>query len=90
MGKDKIERVQTGVRMEKSMTKVLKALSEYYDISLGQLLEGIVLHAFHQKQIFDEEVINKITSLKQVYSMDYGIERCKIIHSGEDRDEKNS
>lgn len=84
MKTSKIERVQTGVRMEKSMTKVLKGLAEYYDISLGQLLEGIVLHAFDQKILFNEETINKIHSLKNVYSMDYGIERCNAIHSGED------
>ena len=41
-----VERVQTGVRMEKRVVKVLKALAEYLDISLGDLLEGIVLHAF--------------------------------------------
>lgn len=87
MNKVKIDRVQTGVRMEKSMTKVLKALSEYYEISLGQLLEGVVLHAFERKEIFDEELIKKIHSLKKVYNMDYGIERCKIIHSGEDSDD---
>ena len=41
----KVERVQTGVRLEKRMVKVLKALAEYHDISLAELLEGIVLHA---------------------------------------------
>lgn len=86
MKKDAIERVQTGVRMEKSMTKVLKSLAEYYDISLGQLLEGIVLHAFDRKHIFDDDELNKkIESLKKVFNMDYGIERCQIIHSGEDK-----
>ena len=42
----KVERVQTGVRIEKRMLKVLKALAELFEISLGDLLEGIVLHAF--------------------------------------------
>jgi hypothetical protein len=41
-----IERVQTGVRMEKRLLKVLKALAAYHDMTLGDLLEGIVLHAF--------------------------------------------
>ena len=51
-GKDLVvERVQTGVRMEKRMVKVLKALAEYLDISLGDLLEGIVLHAFEKAQV---------------------------------------
>ena len=34
-----VERTQTGVRMEKRILKVLKALAEYHDISLGDLLE---------------------------------------------------
>jgi hypothetical protein len=44
-----IERVQTGVRIEKRILKVLKGLAEYFDITLGDLLEGIVLHAFEAK-----------------------------------------
>jgi hypothetical protein len=70
--KIKVERVQTGVRIEKRMLKVLKALAEYFDISLGDLLEGIVLHAFEGKSAFDQEAIARIDALKQVYDMDYG------------------
>ena len=69
-----IERVQTGVRMEKRMVKVLKALAEYFDISLGDLLEGIVLHAFESKSPFSAETLERIAQLKQVYGMDYGSE----------------
>src|SRR6185369_8217615 len=47
-----VERVQTGVRMEKRLLKVLKAFAEYHDITLGDLLEGIVLHAFDGKAPF--------------------------------------
>ena len=47
-----VERVQTGVRMERSLLKVLKGLAEYLDLSLGDLLEGIVLHAFEGEQAF--------------------------------------
>ena len=43
-----VERVQTGVRMEKRLLKVLKGLAELKDMTLGDLLEGIVLHAFEQ------------------------------------------
>jgi hypothetical protein len=67
----KITRVQTGVRIEQRMLKVLKALAEYYDISLGDLLEGIVLHAFEGKSPFDNETIERIEALKQVYGMDF-------------------
>ena len=70
--KIKVERVQTGVRMEKRMLKVLKAMAEYHDISLGDLLEGIVLHAFEGQSPFDAEAIKRIDALKQIYEMDYG------------------
>ncbi|HEX8995480.1 MAG TPA: hypothetical protein VF812_05580 [Ktedonobacterales bacterium] len=66
-----IERVQIGARMEKNLVKALKALAEYFDISLGDLLEGIALHAFEGKQPFDEETLKRIAQLKQVYGVDY-------------------
>ena len=50
-----VERVQTGVRMEKRLLKVLRALADYLDLSLGDLLEGIVLHAFDGKSPFSAE-----------------------------------
>ena len=67
-----IERVQTGVRMEKRLVKVLKALAELYDISLGDLLEGIVLHAFEGKSPFSEESLRRIADLKKIYGLDLG------------------
>ena len=67
----RVERVQTGVRIEKRMLKVLKALAEYFDISLGDLLEGIVLHAFEGRSAFDAETQQRIEALKGVYGMDY-------------------
>jgi len=70
-GDIKVERVQTGVRMEKGMLKVLKALAEYHEMSLGDLLEGIVLHAFEGLSPFDAETIERIDALKQVYEMNY-------------------
>ena len=70
--KIKVERVQTGVRMEKRMLKVLKAMAEYHEISLGDLLEGIVLHAFEGQSPFEAEAIKRIDALKQIYEMDYG------------------
>jgi hypothetical protein len=65
------ERVQVGVRLEKRMVKVLKGLAEYLDMSLGDLLEGMVLHAFEQKLPFDATTIQRIAQLKDVYTMDY-------------------
>jgi predicted DNA-binding ribbon-helix-helix protein len=67
----RVERVQTGVRIEKRMLKVLKALAEYFELSLGDLLEGIVLHAFEGKSAFDEQTREQIAALKAVYGMDY-------------------
>ena len=66
----KVERVQTGVRVEKRLLKVLKGLAEYLDITLGDLLEGIVLHSFDGKAPFSEETLQRIGQLKEVYGLD--------------------
>ena len=65
-----MERVQTGVRMEKRLLKVLKAFAEYRDLTLGDLLEGIVLHAFDGKCPFSEESRRRIKELKSFYGLD--------------------
>ena len=65
-----VERVQTGVRMEKRLLKVLKAFAEYHDLTLGDLLEGIVLHAFDGKCPFSEESRRRIKELKGFYRLD--------------------
>ena len=64
-----IERVQTGVRMEKRLLKVLKAVAELKDISLGDLLEGIVLHAFEGKTPFSPQTLKEIQQFKILYGM---------------------
>ena len=65
-----IERVQTGLRMEKRLLKVLKALAEYHDMTLGDLLEGIVLHAFEGKTPFSGDTLDRIADLKRIYDLD--------------------
>jgi hypothetical protein len=65
-----IERVQTGVRIEKRLLKVLKALAEYHDLTLGDLLEGIVLHAFEGKSAFGANSLQRIKDLKKFYELD--------------------
>lgn len=65
-----VERVQTGVRMEKRLLKVLKALAEYHDMTLGDLLEGIVLHAFDGKCAFSAPNLQRIKDLKKFYGLD--------------------
>ena len=66
----KIERVQTGVRLEKTLLKVLKGTAEYCDLSLGDLLEGMVLHAFEGKTPFSTSTLKKIRQLKAVYGLE--------------------
>jgi len=70
--KIKVERVQLGVRMEKRLIKVLKATAEYHDMTLGDLMEGIMLHAMEGKSPFNETTINHINQFKEIYGMDYG------------------
>jgi hypothetical protein len=64
-----VERVQTGVRMEKRLLKVLKGLAELKDMSLGDLLEGIVLHAFEGKAPFSQESLKEIEKLRSIYGL---------------------
>lgn len=65
-----VERVQTGVRMEKRLVKVLKALAELYDLSLGDLLEGIVLHTFAGRTPFSAPSLRRIAELERIYGLD--------------------
>jgi hypothetical protein len=65
-----VERMQTGVRLEKRILKVLKGLAELCDLSLGDLIEGIVLHAFEGKAPFSPETLHKIAELKRIYGLD--------------------
>ena len=65
-----VERVQTGVRIEKRILKVLKALAEYHDLTLGDLLEGIVLHAFDGKCPFGKPSLDIIARFKEIYGLD--------------------
>ncbi|MGB5102106.1 MAG: ribbon-helix-helix domain-containing protein [Steroidobacteraceae bacterium] len=65
-----VERVQTGVRLERRILKVLKALAEYKDMSLGDLVEGIVLHSFDGKAPFSADTLKKIRELKSIYGLD--------------------
>jgi hypothetical protein len=64
-----IGRTQTGLRIERNTLKVLKALAEYLDLSLGDLVEGIVLHVFEGQAPFSPPVLAKIEQLKAVYGL---------------------
>jgi len=65
-----IVRVQTGIRIERRILKVLKGTAEYRDMTLGDLLEGILLHVFEGKTPFQRETLKKIAELKKVYDLD--------------------
>ncbi|HET9407827.1 MAG TPA: hypothetical protein VFO39_11370 [Candidatus Sulfotelmatobacter sp.] len=83
-----VERVQTGVRMEKRLIKVLKGFAEYHDITLGDLLEGIVLHAFDGKTPFSAANLERIKDLKKFYGLDLdsaASHRLREIRSGATR-----
>jgi len=80
-----IERVQSGVRMERRLLKVLKALAEFLDVSLGDLLEGIVLHAFDQKLPFDDATVSVIERLKDVYGLDLRASDSHQLTEADDR-----
>jgi hypothetical protein len=65
-----VERVQTGLRIEKRMLKVLKALAEYHDLTLGDLVEGVVLHALEGKCAFSKGTLRTIVELRSIYGLD--------------------
>ena len=64
-----VERVQTGVRLEKRLLKVMKALADSLDLTLGDLLEGVVLHAFEGKAPFSPATRKKIAELRNVFGL---------------------
>ncbi|MDC0660020.1 hypothetical protein N6L27_18615 [Leisingera sp. SS27] len=65
-----VTRVQTGLRLEARLVKTMKALAEYLDISVAELVEGMALHAFEGKAPFSEETLAKIEALRAVYGLD--------------------
>lgn len=81
--KIRVERTQTGVRMEKRLLKVLKGLAEYLDMTLGDLLEGIVLHAFDGKAPFGDSTLEKIRQLKEVYGLDLDAAASHRLEEGQ-------
>ena len=78
-----IERVQTGVRIEKRLLKVLKALAEYCDLTLGDLLEGIVLYALEGKCAFGLETLKQIEAIKKIYGLDLDAMASHRLTEGE-------
>ncbi len=69
-----VTRVQTGIRIEKRLLKVLKAVAEHRDLTLGDLIEGIALHALEGKCAFEPDSLKLIRDLKRVYGLDLDAE----------------
>ena len=65
-----VERIQTGVRIEKRILKVPKGFAEYHDTTFGDVLEGMVLHAFDGKTPFSAASLDRIRELKKFYGLD--------------------
>jgi hypothetical protein len=77
-----VERVQTGVRLEKRLVKVLKGVAEDLDLTLGDLLEGVVLHAFEGKHPFSQRTRRRIAELSRFYGLTL---RARDSHTLRDR-----
>jgi hypothetical protein len=84
-----IDRVQTGVRIEKRLLKVLKGLAEYCDLTLGDLLEGIVLHALEGKCALGAETLVQVGALKKIYGLDLTAEASHRLKEKTSRMQKN-
>jgi hypothetical protein len=69
MSASELERVQTGVRMEKRLVKVCKALAQLHDLSLGEFLENLVHDAFAGRQPFSEAALAQAAELMRIYGL---------------------
>lgn len=82
----RVERVQVGARLEKTLVKVLKGLAEYLDISLGDLLEGITLHSLEGKAPFSKETLVQVERLKSIYGLNLTAEDShQLVEDGNEK-----
>ncbi len=81
-----IQRVQTGLRIERRVLKVLKGLAEHLDISVAELVEALALHAFEGKAPFSPETLGKIAGLKAVYDLDLTAADSHALQEGDRHD----
>jgi hypothetical protein len=77
-----IQRVQTGIRIEKRTLKVLKAIAELKDLTVGDLLEGILLHVYEGKVPFGKDTLIQIGNLKKVYGLSLTAEDSHKLREG--------
>ncbi|HXO30698.1 MAG TPA: hypothetical protein VOA80_25390 [Thermoanaerobaculia bacterium] len=64
------DRVQTGLRMERRLVKVLKAVAELRELALGELLEELVRDAFAGRQTFSVPALAQVGELARIYGLD--------------------
>lgn len=92
---EQIERVQLGVRMERSLVKVLKGLAEFENMTLGQLLEKIVLHSFEAVpgeegeqawSALGKRSLAAVADLKRVYNLEYDMHAFRRFREAEAAD----
>jgi len=73
---------------EDRSTVSLDSLPARESSALGDLLEGIVLHAFAQEPPFDDSTVAVIERLRQVYGLDLTAEDSHHLHSPDEEAEK--
>jgi hypothetical protein len=87
-----VERVQVGARLERRLVKVLKGLAEFEGVTLGQLIEKIVLHSFEPTPGMEGEAtasphstsaLAAVTDLKRIYGMNYDVHATRSFASEE-------
>ena len=82
----RVDRVQVGARMEKTLVKVLKGLAEYLDISLGDLLEGMALHSLEGQAPFSKETLVQVERLRSVYGLKLTAEDShQLVEDGDEK-----
>ena len=81
-----VERIQTGVRIEKRLIKVMKALAERLDMPLGELIEGVMLHAMEGRAPFSAGTLREVALLREVYGLSLTAEDShRLTEGGDDR-----
>jgi hypothetical protein len=81
-----VTRVQTGLRIEARLLKVLKALAESLDMSVAELVEGMALHAFEGRTPFSERTLDKIAKLREVFELDLTADDSHRLREARDHD----
>lgn len=77
-----VVRTQTGIRLERRLLKVLRGLADYHDMTLGDLMEGILLHVFEGKLPLGAESLQAVSRLRKVYGLELRAEHSHRLREG--------